>query len=564
LPIFINAFPLKIPNKNVDACFIPYENKKQLYDLRDKYQQTHIFRRQGQRIQIFSNNGHYPVSGRVESNRLKDNYGVFCFLVKDGVKRHLLSLDRRPKGFNPLELVSLKEEDNLLAKIIKTDYPFKINVKYKIDTRIIMGVPCLTIDCSTKTVLHENCQYFIKNGFNLSGRYIVVEQEDGYRKLLGRVTEVDGENLRVVLPDDSEKTIHSNDAYIEASRKNFNDYILHTHGSKQEALIEKIRIAISIFNGGESKNSRINKLKNYFQSKGIDLIDGTHIELSDAENIQSMCKQMDKPIFIFNDNGDATWTEKGLTQHGPYTSRTFDRNNPSICVICSQHDKGRIEQFVRKLLKGIYSSKYFKNGLEGKFSIGTSRVEVFVTKTEDVNGYKTAIETAIKKKSEDNGRWDLALVQVKEAFKALDVMDNPYYLGKSLFFLHQVPVQDFTIELLSQSDYNLGFSLNNMALACYAKMGGVPWLLKSSPTLSHELVVGIGSANIGQKRGFKNMRVMGITTVFSGDGNYIVSNTSKAVSPEEYCNALTSVLRETIEKVQKRMNWQKGDRKSVV
>lgn len=98
-----------------------------------------------------------------------------------------------------------------------------------------------------------------------------------------------------------------------------------------------------------------------------------------------------------------------------------------------------------------------------------------------------------------------------------------------------------------------------MGLACYAKMGGVPWLLKSSPTLSHELVIGIGSANIGQERGTNNQRIMGITTVFSGDGSYIVSNTSKAVIPEAYCEALISVLGETIEKIQKRMNWQKGD-----
>lgn len=75
----------------------------------------------------------------------------------------------------------------------------------------------------------------------------------------------------------------------------------------------------------------------------------------------------------------------------------------------------------------------------------------------------------------------------------------------------------------------------------------------------HELVIGIGSANIGQERGINGQRVMGITTVFSGDGSYIVSNTSKAVVPKAYCEALTSVLDETIEKIQMRMNWQKGD-----
>ena len=162
-------------------------------------------------------------------------------------------------------------------------------------------------------------------------------------------------------------------------------------------------------------------------------------------------------------------------------------------MICSQHDEGRVEQFVRKLLKGMPNSKYFKNGLGGKFNIGTSWVEVFTTNGNDVVWYKTAIDTAIKRKTENGGRWDLALVLVQESFKQLNVVDNLYYWGKNLFFLHQVPVQDFTIELLEQTDYSLGYSLNNMALACYAKMSGVPLLLKSSPTLSHELVVVLGA-----------------------------------------------------------------------
>jgi hypothetical protein len=289
------------------------------------------------------------------------------------------------------------------------------------------------------------------------------------------------------------------------------------------------------------------------------MIDGTRIEIEEASDIQKDCVQMQKPVLVFNDNGEVDWAEKGLTKYGPYTKRTFDRNDPAICVICAQHDKGRVEQFVRKLLKGISNSKYFSNGLEGKFSLGTSRVEVFTAVTDSVGAYKTAIENAIRKKADDGGRWDLALVQIRQSFKNLEVTDNPYYLGKSLFYLHQVPVQDFTIELLSQSEYSLGFSLNNMALASYAKMGGVPWLLKSSPTISHELVIGIGSADIGHERGADNQRIMGITTVFSGDGSYIVSNTSKAVVPKAYCDALTAVLGETIEKIQNRMNWQKGD-----
>ncbi|HBN8545260.1 TPA: stem cell self-renewal protein Piwi domain-containing protein [Pseudomonas aeruginosa] len=558
MPVFLNAFPLKIPDVKLEAREISYD-KETLDGFRAKYGATHSFRRQGDTILIFSGDGTFPVLGTSQTIALKDNFGIFCSLVKDGLIRHLTKLGRHPSGFNPIELVSAKPEDNLLAPILGDAYPFQICAKYTIDTRTVQGSPCLVIDCTTRRVLKENGQFFLNAGFDLTGRYVVAEQDDGYRKLLGSVSAYKGEALYVTRPDGQAIQVNAKDIYLEASRTNFDDYVLHTHGAKKDAIVERIRQSVSIFNGGENKQARIDALKKYIQSKAIPLIDGTRIEIKDSPEIQKDCGQMLKPVFVFNDNGEADWVEKGLTQYGPYTKRTFDRNDPSICVICSQHDKGRVEQFVRKLLKGISSSKYLSSGLEGKFTLGTSRVEVFATATDSVDAYKSAIEVAIRKKADEGGRWDLALVQVRQSFKKLKVTENPYYLGKSLFFLHQVPVQDFTIELLAQSDYSLGYSLNNMALACYAKMGGVPWLLKSSPTLSHELVIGIGSANIGQERGADYQRIMGITTVFSGDGSYIVSNTSKAVVPEAYCEALTSVLGETIEKIQKRMNWQKGD-----
>lgn len=558
MSVYLNAFPLEIPDQKLEACVIPYD-KEQLDLLRREHQASNVFRRSGDDILIFSADGKYPVSGKTEEFSLAENYGIFCFLVKDGLKRHLSDLNRFPIGFNPIELVSIKKQDDLLIKIIGKDYPFNISMKYKIDTRIITGSPCLIIDCSTKTKVNKSCLYFLHKGFNLIDRFVVKEQDDGYRKLVGKIVAVDGEEIQITSLDGDVEKIHADKIYLEASRKNFDDYISHTHASQRDTISEKIRRAISSFNGGENKDQRIKTLKKYFQAKGIILIDGTRIEISDAQDVQNTCQQMEKPIFIFNDNGEANWAEKGFTQFGPYTKRTFDRNDPSICVICAEHDKGRIEQFVRKFLKGISGHNYFGSGLEGKFGIGTSQIEVFTTDTDDVVGYKSAIKVAIQKKSENGGKWDLALVQVREAFKKLDVIDNPYYVGKSLFFLHQVPVQDFTMELLSQADYPLGCSLNNMALSSYSKMGGVPWLLKSSPTLSHELVVGIGSANVGKGRGFDNQRIMGITTVFSGDGRYIVSNTSKAVTPDAYCDALTSVLEDTIEKIQKRMNWQKGD-----
>lgn len=555
--ITLNAFPLEPPKQKVTACVIPYD-QEQYDDLKVNRDDKIAIRRHNNNILVFSSDGNYPISGQIKSFSLEENLPLFCFLVKDGIRRHLLAKGREVSGFFPINLLSSKKEDNLLSPIIGVGYPFQVVVQYTLDTRIIQKIPCLVIDCSTRRKVVETCHYFLTKNFDLIDRYVVVEKDPGIRKLLGRVSEVNCDNLNVARLDSSTCKISSDKVYLEPSIRNFNDYIQHTHGALEENIIEKIRLAISEFNGGENKNNRINSVKKYLQPGKIELIDGKQINLKDAHDFQALRRTLGRAVFVFNDNGKANWTERGLVEYGPYTKRTFDRNNPSVCVICSKHDKEVVEQFVRKLLRGIPNSKYFRLGLEGKFSIGTSHVEIFATDTDDADGYTDAINKALRQRADEGGRWDLALVQVRESFKELSVVNNPYYRGKNLFLLHQIPVQNFTIELLSQDDYSLGYSLNNMALACYAKMGGIPWLLKSSPTLSHELVIGIGSANIGNERGGMQ-RIMGITTIFTGDGSYIVSNTSRSVKPNAYCTALTDLLDETIKKIRRHMNWQPGD-----
>lgn len=568
MALWLNAYPLVFDkNAEIPVCVIPYDHIK-LKHLRDTHKATHAFyRMDGEKILCVSSDGSYPVEGNIQSLIANDHYNLTSFLIKDAIVRLLQSQGRSsPTGFNPIEIVSTLDKDNIISDIVDASFPFKTNCKYEIDVRNIRGRLHLIVDCSTRNVTVQPCAFFIQQGFDLVGRFIVSVGADGYRKLLGNVTSISGNNIQYQNRDGIVETIAAADAFPEANRENFDDYARHRYGDKTAEILEKIRVRVSVFNGGANKKDRIERLKAFLASR-IRTLNGLDIAVEDANDIRRDAYQIDKSFFVFSDNLETSVKDGeygGLKKTGPYTKRTFDRNDPSICIICSQNHKGQVEQFVRKFLKGIAGHKYFASGMEGKFHIGTSKVEVFTFAENSVAGYKAAIEAAIQKKTQDGGRWDLALVQVRQSFKDLPVEQNPYYVARSLFLLHQVPIQDFTLELLSQTDNSLGYSLNNMALASYAKMGGVPWLLKSSPTLSHELVIGIGSANLYEDRLSKNQRIMGITTVFSGDGSYIVSNTSKAVAPDQYASALVEVLKQTIEKVKTRLNWQRGDTIRIV
>ena len=320
---------------------------------------------------------------------------------------------------------------------------------------------------------------------------------------------------------------------------------------------EKLYNAVSTFSNGKNKFGRIKAFVNFL--KKSQFFENNGIQIDELFNITSKVNNFEKPQFTFDHNNVATGIEYGLKNFGPYTKPHFDRNDPAICVICSETRQGEVEQFIRKFLSGIKGHEYFSNGLEGKFGIGRSTVKIFTFTSSTPDGYKKAIEKALEYKAGDQ-LWDLALVQIEKSFKDLKVNDNPYFTAKAMLMALGIPVQDFTIEMLLQNDKTLGYSLNNMALATYAKMGGVPWLLQSIPTVAHELVIGIGSAYISDdKNNSRNNRVMGIMTVFNGSGQYIFTRKSNAVSPDGYKEELANVLEDTINKIKASMSWVEGD-----
>ncbi|WP_288455244.1 stem cell self-renewal protein Piwi domain-containing protein [uncultured Acinetobacter sp.] len=556
MTIELNAFPIDTSNLGeVEACEITY-NEDLLYSLRNNSEKKYHVIRDKNKILIFSSSGQYPQQGNIIKINLRENYKILCFLIRESIIKTLTTLNRTPIKYKPVEFISQK--DNLTKKILGENYPFQINAKYSIDTRIIRKTPCIIIDCSTKKYSKENLLYFIKDGFDLTNRYTTTVI-NGKSRRIGKILNIEENSVKVQSYD---KIIYVNaeDLSLEANSKNIKDYLNYKFPYNSEQVQDKIKISISYFTQGTSKLSNIQKVWEFLCKYGVYLFNGKEIKINTPPDITQMCKNLDYPRFFFSNNRELSSKENGLKEYGPYTKNYFDRNNPSICVICNSNEQGKVEQFLHKFLKGIPNSQNFKTGFEGKFHIGISQVEFFTTSDDRLSSYQSAIQSAIQKRTNENySQWDLAIVQTKKSFKKLSVESNPYFIGKKMFFQHQIPVQDFTIELTNQNDRNLEYSLNNMALASYAKMGGKPWLLKSAPTISHELVIGIGSTNITDEDISLNQRIMGITTVFSGDGSYIIGNTSKAVLPNDYFKTLIDTLEETINKVEKLMNWQTND-----
>lgn len=100
-----------------------------------------------------------------------------------------------------------------------------------------------------------------------------------------------------------------------------------------------------------------------------------------------------------------------------------------------------------------------------------------------------------------------------------------------------VPTQSVHIENIDLNLANLVYLLNNISLATYAKLDGIPWVIATRTPTTHELVVGLGLAEAGRGRLDNRTRYVGITSMFQGDGRYLIWGATKEVEFENYTQA---------------------------
>lgn len=248
--------------------------------------------------------------------------------------------------------------------------------------------------------------------------------------------------------------------------------------------------------------------------------------------------------------------ERGIQTYGPYSAETFTPARPRACVICRANDKGRIDSYLSKLQQGVRipgKRQPFEKGMIRCYRLEGLDIEFFTAQGDSAREYMLAAREAMSYCEQRN--WDIAFIQTDDKYRHRANADNPYLVTKAFFLQNSIPSQEFRTQTAEGNDYEAAFSCNNIALASYAKMGGVPWLIQADDSSGYEFVIGLGSANVGQGRFGPRSRVVGITTVFRGDGLYELSNVSRAVPIDEYQETLLVSLQETIERVRRDNNW---------
>ena len=475
-------------------------------------------------------------------------------------------------GFRPVTL--LLEKHNLSGA--RKDI-FGIFPEYTLDVRplaphegditsgVLVGFGIRYIFLKTAAELHAE-------GIPLTGLYVVQIRDDGEvptrfeRRYLGRVQQIrDG---MVILSDSDVEEFPLGDCYPEGSRANVEAVGRALMGDGYDAYSRALLEQTFAVMGAEHQVRRLNSLGGWLEEKSP-IACGAGLSIRIHKKPHDCPKGTDAgyshtftaPSCVLRPGGSITvpWpVDKQIDLHGPYDAESFPDKRVKIAVVCPEEFVGEAGQFLRQLKEGVNSADEnapFRKGFVRKYHLNACDFtfhEVKRTAASLEDAYRVASLDALKEKP------NLALAVIREQHRELPDASNPYYTTKARLMAQGVPVQLLKIETIRRQ--NIEYVLNNVSLAMYAKLGGIPWTLAPNTDMAHEIVVGIGSARLTDSRRGAGERVIGITTVFSGDGQYLLANNTQEVSAEQYLEALTRSLQETVAELRSRFGWKPKDR----
>ncbi len=207
---------------------------------------------------------------------------------------------------------------------------------------------------------------------------------------------------------------------------------------------------------------------------------------------------------------------RGLQMHGPYDSSRIQIGPNSILFVFPKELVEQARTLARALLKGHANFPGFEplfrvplgNDQIAHLPIETAMADPAQTAAD----YRSEIERWNSRNTGAMPQIALVLVPHSERWET----DRAYYEAKAMFAKLGVPTQMVTSELIADSR-EFQWSVANIALAMFAKLGGVPWVVEA-PAAEVDLIVGVGRAEIRRAEG--NERIFGYALTFASNGAY--------------------------------------------
>lgn len=460
---------------------------------------------------------------------------------------------------------------------------FKIRPKFELDAKLVelredelfIG---LFMEVGTRWEIHAPLDELQKAGVNLNGLYVVRRDPlPEQRNLVGRIESINGRSVNLSEAYEEKVSISVSDVWLEGSKASFARCLKRILGSRYQDFERERQYQDANLFTGPALEGLLAKMNGFLrQASPIDLADGLACSITERINVTNTAEYKSvvtaAPVWYCFDaaktkRSQTAW--RGIEEYGPFSRDTFARKSPKILVLCPDTVQGKVENFLRQLRDGI------NLGSRSPYAGGFAKIYGLINPQFDLqrvpwlgNSRRSAAKAYRDKVEEylsgEERVPDAAVVVILDEHSDLPEAENPYLLSKAMLLMAGVPVQQIRTSTLAQDTSSLQYTLQNISIALYAKMNGTPWTVDHDLTINDELVIGMGMCELSNSRFQPRQRFIGITTVFRGDGNYLLGNLSKECTYDEYPNVLRDSTLAILRDIKDRNGWRAGDTVRVV
>lgn len=579
--VVLNVFPATFSANSIAAFAGPYVDDTSFALLLADALDWTAWRdtRDGSRVYAWRHSGDVTferVGFRPVTVTTGENAEFACRVMLDGIDRHLRAVGFTRVGglrggYANWSLGNLF--DRVLGDRLGRDARVGVYPRIVVDSFVTSGLSPdepfigLIVDVDTVNRLDVPVDEVIAGGFELRGRYVKLARVTGSGPtgheglLVGRIREVQGTTL--VLDDVRDRSYEEIEAVrcvLDPNRWTMEAYLKHRLGREFDdlrALLDTEYLRM-ISPGEHLRLSREFVRRRLVVPGGGPLPIAAGLTVSFGEAAAPApgaspfsSRELLAPIYSFDPESPKTHPKatEGLRTYGPYGAARLRGTNPSILVLAPNTHKGQVQQFLAAFRDGIGDRRVYE-GFRKKFRLdGLEVVERYFEwrSGPPKDAYYNATVAALEERSD----YSVAFVVIRDDFKQLPPRDDPYCVCKTLLLSFAIVVQELRLETLRLPEHSLRWVLQNVALATYAKLGGVPFVLRARQLTQPELIFGIGRT-VERPPGSRlspMQQVIGFTAVFRSDGDYLLNSCTPYTDFAHYERHLEELILKVVPEV---------------
>lgn len=227
--------------------------------------------------------------------------------------------------------------------------------------------------------------------------------------------------------------------------------------------------------------------------------------------------------FDFSSNyAEDTYSKRGLKKYGPYDSNLFPQDEIRCAILFpTEYEKEK-----QILINGLTNGESSFEGFKWFFKVPLNFIEDIAFNSQNVMLLVERIPANICP--------DIVYVLLPKNHTDL------YRKIKLKLLMNGIPSQMITPEKLNDS-VSRQYTLENIALASYAKVGGTPWTISTSKN-ENNLIIGVSRAQDYSKK-----YLVGFVTLFTNDGDFLFMHSKAPVIDwDQYVTGLSELISSAI------------------